>query len=43
MRDLGEAKYFLSMELTRDREARTLKLTQKKLAGELLGQYVRTS
>ncbi|GAQ93205.1 hypothetical protein KFL_013590010 [Klebsormidium nitens] len=39
VRDLEEAKYFLSMELTRDREARTLKLTQKKLTGELVGLY----
>ncbi|GAQ93354.1 hypothetical protein KFL_014640010 [Klebsormidium nitens] len=39
VRDLGEAKYFLGMELTRDREARTLKLTQKKLTGELVGRY----
>ncbi|GAQ92924.1 hypothetical protein KFL_012050010, partial [Klebsormidium nitens] len=39
VRDLGEATYFLGMELTRDREARTLKLTQKKLTGELVGRY----
>ncbi|GAQ93602.1 Ribonuclease H-like superfamily protein with integrase and polymerase domains [Klebsormidium nitens] len=39
VRDLGEAKYFLGMELTRDREARTLKLIQKKLTGELVGLY----
>ena len=39
VRDLGEATYFLGMELTRDREARTLKLTQKKLTGELIGRY----
>jgi hypothetical protein len=34
--DLGEATYLLGMEVTPDREARTLKLTQKKLTGELL-------
>ena len=36
--DLGEATFFLGMELTRNREARTLKLTQKKLTGELVGR-----
>ncbi|GAQ93544.1 hypothetical protein KFL_016370010 [Klebsormidium nitens] len=39
VRDLGEATYFLGMELARDRVARTLKLTQKKLTGELLGRH----
>jgi hypothetical protein len=39
MRDLGEATYFLGMELTRNREARTLKLTQEKLTGELVRRY----
>ncbi|GAQ93583.1 putative retrotransposon protein [Klebsormidium nitens] len=39
MRNLGEATYFLGMELARDREARTLKLTQKKQTGELLGRH----
>ena len=39
VRDLGEATFFLGMELTRDREARTLKLTQKKVTGELVGRY----
>jgi hypothetical protein len=37
--DLGEATYFLEMEVTQDREARTLKLTQKKLTEELLTRY----
>jgi hypothetical protein len=37
--DLGEASYFLGMEVTRDREARTPKLTQKKLTGGLLARY----
>ena len=39
MRDLGEATYFLAMELTRDKEAWTLKLMQKKPTGELIGRY----
>jgi hypothetical protein len=39
VRDLEEATYFLGMEVTRNREARTLKLTQKKLTGELVGRY----
>ncbi|GAQ93102.1 hypothetical protein KFL_012990020 [Klebsormidium nitens] len=39
VRDLGEATYFLGMELARDREARTLKLTQKKQTGKLLGRH----
>ncbi|GAQ93443.1 hypothetical protein KFL_015360015 [Klebsormidium nitens] len=39
VRGLGEASYFLGMELARDREAHTLKLTQKKLTGKLLGRH----
>ncbi len=39
VRDLGLATYFLGMELSRDREARSLKLTQKKLTGELISRY----
>ena len=39
VRDLREATYFLGMELARDRAARTLKLAQRKLTGELLGRY----
>jgi hypothetical protein len=43
VRDLGAAKFFLGMELTRDRAAHTLKLTQKKLTGELVERYGLTS
>ena len=39
MRDLGPATFFLGMELLRDRNARTLKLTQKKLTTELIRRY----
>jgi hypothetical protein len=39
VRDLGEATNFLGMEMTQDRDARILKLTQKKLTGELLARY----
>lgn len=39
VRDLGEAKYFLGMELLRDREAKTLKITQQRMATDLIGKY----
>ena len=39
VRDLGEAAFFLGMELARDRGARTLKLSQRKLTKELLGRH----
>jgi hypothetical protein len=39
VRDLGEATYCLRMEVTGDQEARALKLTQRKLTGELLARY----
>jgi hypothetical protein len=39
VRDMRPATYFLGMELSRDREARSLKLTQKKLIGELISRY----
>jgi hypothetical protein len=39
VRDLGPATYFLGMELSCDREARSLKLTQKKPTGELISRY----
>jgi hypothetical protein len=32
---ISEATFFLEMEVTGDREARTLKLMQKKLTGEV--------
>jgi hypothetical protein len=36
IRELGAARYFLNMEIIRDREARTLVLTQRTYAGEIL-------
>ncbi|GAQ83662.1 putative retrotransposon protein [Klebsormidium nitens] len=39
VRDLGPVRYFLGMEVTRDREARTIKLTQKRAALDLLNQF----
>jgi hypothetical protein len=39
VRDLGPADYFLGMELSRDREARTVTLTQKKLTRELVERF----
>ncbi len=39
IRDLGEAKYFLGMSLNRDRQARTLKMTQERLATELVYKH----
>ena len=36
--DLGETTCFLRMELTRDREARTLQLTQKNRTKKLVGR-----
>ena len=39
VRDLGEAKYFLGMSLDRDRQAKTLKMTQERLAIELVSRY----
>jgi hypothetical protein len=38
VRNLGEATYFLRIEVTRDWEARALKLTQKKPTRELLAR-----
>jgi transposase InsO family protein len=39
VRDLGEAKYFLGMEISRNRVERTVKLTQKRVVRELLQEY----
>ncbi len=39
VRSLGEAKYFLGMSLDRDRQARTLKMTQERLATELVHKH----
>ena len=39
VRDLGEAKYFLGMSLDRDRQAKTLKMGQERLATELVSRY----
>ena len=39
VRDLGEAKYFLGMDLDGNKQAKTLKLTQERLATELVSKY----
>ena len=39
VRDLGDATYFIGMDITRDRNARTLKLNQRKLTTELVSKY----
>ena len=39
VRDLGEATYFLGMNIERDRQARTLKLSQERLASDLVNSY----
>ena len=39
IRDLGIPQYFLGMEIVRDRTARTLKLTQKRMTAELVNKY----
>ena len=39
IRDLGESTYFLGMEIERKRDERTVKLTQKKLTGEILRRF----
>jgi Reverse transcriptase (RNA-dependent DNA polymerase)/gag-polypeptide of LTR copia-type/Integrase core domain/GAG-pre-integrase domain len=38
-RDLGEAKYFIGMEIVRDRSAKYLKLVQKKYAEEVVARF----
>ena len=37
--ELGDAKYFLSMEIERDRELGTLKLSQKSMTTKQLERY----
>jgi hypothetical protein len=39
VRDLGPVRYFLGMEVTRNREGRTVKLTQKRATLDLLSEY----
>ncbi len=41
VRNLGEAKYFLGMSLDRNRQAKTLKMTQERLATELVHKHGR--
>jgi Reverse transcriptase (RNA-dependent DNA polymerase) len=38
-RDLGNAQYFLGMEIERDRMAGTLKLSQKKYAEDVVSKF----
>ena len=38
-RDLGEAKYFIGLEIERDRKSRTLKISQKNMVTELVKKY----
>jgi hypothetical protein len=39
MKDLGEAKTFLGMEIERDRQAKTIKLHQAKYIDDILAQF----
>jgi len=39
VRDLGEAKFFLGMEISRDQELGTVKLSQHKLTADILSRY----
>ena len=39
VRDLGEARYFLGMSLDRNRQAKTLKMSQERLATELVHKH----
>lgn len=39
VRDLGAATYFLGMEILRDRQTRTLQLTQRGMAGNIVSKY----
>jgi hypothetical protein len=38
-RDLGDATYFLGMELVRNRQERTLKIVQRRMTEELVSKY----
>jgi hypothetical protein len=38
-RDLGEAKLFVGLLITRDREAKTIKLSQQRMVSELVAKY----
>jgi hypothetical protein len=39
VRDLGEAKFFLGMEVSRDHKLSTIKLSQSKLTSEIVSRY----
>jgi hypothetical protein len=39
IRDLGESSYFLGMEIERKRDEGTIKLSHKKLTGEILNRF----
>jgi hypothetical protein len=39
LRDLGEPKFFLGMEIERDRPRRTIKLSQQRYIGDLLEKF----
>src|SRR3954451_3595195 len=39
MKDLGAARHFLGMEISRDREKRTLKISQRAYIDKLLGRF----
>lgn len=43
VRDLGPVRYFLGMEVTRDRTAKTIRLTQKRATSDLLEEFGMTS
>jgi transposase InsO family protein len=38
-RDMGEAHFFLGLEITRDRSARTLKLSQRRATADLVAKF----
>lgn len=39
LRDMGDSQFYLGMELSRDREQRTLRLTQQRYTSDLLAKY----